>query len=65
MTDAPGSRLMGVVANHGPITARDAVKMAHLVELCDQRGIPLLFLQNSPPDTGRAPCRRGVKTVQL
>ncbi|XP_043229211.1 biotin-dependent 3-methylcrotonyl-coenzyme A carboxylase beta1 subunit-like [Amphibalanus amphitrite] len=46
-----GGRLVGVVANHGTVTARDALKMAHLVELCDQRHIPLLYLQNAPPDT--------------
>ncbi|XP_037071384.1 methylcrotonoyl-CoA carboxylase beta chain, mitochondrial-like [Pollicipes pollicipes] len=43
-------RLVGVVANHGTVTSRDALKMAHLVELCDQRGIPLIYLQNSPAD---------------
>jgi 3-methylcrotonyl-CoA carboxylase beta subunit len=37
---------VGVVANNGILFAESALKGAHFVELCDQRGIPLLFLQN-------------------
>jgi 3-methylcrotonyl-CoA carboxylase beta subunit len=37
---------VGVVANHGILFSESALKAAHFVELCDQRGIPLLFLQN-------------------
>ncbi|GAB3117253.1 carboxyl transferase domain-containing protein [Streptomyces calidiresistens] len=37
---------VGVVANNGILFGESAVKGAHFVELCDQRGIPLLFLQN-------------------
>ncbi|WP_418274940.1 carboxyl transferase domain-containing protein [Isoptericola jiangsuensis] len=37
---------VGVVANHGVLLRESALKGAHFVELCDQRGIPLLFLQN-------------------
>ncbi|WP_199421548.1 carboxyl transferase domain-containing protein [Actinotalea solisilvae] len=37
---------VGVVANNGVLFAESALKGAHFVELCDQRGIPLLFLQN-------------------
>ncbi len=37
---------MGIVANHGILFSESALKAAHFVELCDQRRVPLLFLQN-------------------
>ena len=37
---------VGIVANNGVLFSESAMKGAHFVELCDQRGIPLLFLQN-------------------
>ena len=37
---------VGVVANDGVLFAESAVKGAHFVQLCCQRGVPLLFLQN-------------------
>lgn len=37
---------VGIVANNGVIFSETAAKTAHFIELCDQRGIPLLFLQN-------------------
>jgi 3-methylcrotonyl-CoA carboxylase beta subunit len=37
---------IGIVANNGVIFSESAVKAAHFIELCSQRGIPLLFLQN-------------------
>jgi 3-methylcrotonyl-CoA carboxylase beta subunit len=37
---------VGIVANQGILFSESALKVAHFVELCDQRGIPLLFLQN-------------------
>lgn len=37
---------VGVVANNGVLLSASALKGAHFIELCDQRGIPLLFLQN-------------------
>ncbi|HEV2818932.1 MAG TPA: carboxyl transferase domain-containing protein, partial [Solirubrobacteraceae bacterium] len=37
---------VGIVANHGVLFSDSARKSAHFVELCDQRAIPLLFLQN-------------------
>jgi 3-methylcrotonyl-CoA carboxylase beta subunit len=37
---------VGVVANNGVLFSESAVKGAHFVELCDQRGVPLVFLQN-------------------
>ncbi|WP_037576234.1 carboxyl transferase domain-containing protein [Phaeacidiphilus oryzae] len=37
---------VGIVANNGILFGESAVKGAHFIELCDQRGIPLLFLQN-------------------
>lgn len=37
---------VGIVANNGILFSESALKGAHFVELCCQRGIPLLFLQN-------------------
>ncbi|MGH3979932.1 MAG: carboxyl transferase domain-containing protein [Pseudonocardiaceae bacterium] len=37
---------VGVVANNGILFSESALKGAHFVQLCDQRGIPLVFLQN-------------------
>jgi 3-methylcrotonyl-CoA carboxylase beta subunit len=36
----------GLVANNGILFSESAVKGAHFIELCDQRQIPLVFLQN-------------------
>ncbi len=37
---------VGIVANNGVLFGESAVKGAHFIELCDQRSVPLLFLQN-------------------
>jgi 3-methylcrotonyl-CoA carboxylase beta subunit len=37
---------IGIVANNGILFAESAMKGAHFIELCNQRGIPLVFLQN-------------------
>jgi 3-methylcrotonyl-CoA carboxylase beta subunit len=37
---------VGILANQGVIFSSSALKGAHFIELCDQRGIPLVFLQN-------------------
>jgi 3-methylcrotonyl-CoA carboxylase beta subunit len=37
---------VGILANHGVIFSSSALKGAHFIEMCDQRGIPLVFLQN-------------------
>jgi 3-methylcrotonyl-CoA carboxylase beta subunit len=37
---------IGIIANNGILFSESALKGAHFVELCCQRGIPLLFLQN-------------------
>ncbi len=37
---------VGIVANNGILFSESALKGAHFVELCGQRGVPLVFLQN-------------------
>ena len=37
---------VGIVANNGILFSESALKGAHFIQLCSQRGIPLLFLQN-------------------
>ena len=38
--------MVGIVANNGVLFSESALKAAHFIELCSQRKIPLLFLQN-------------------
>ena len=37
---------VGIIANNGVLFGESALKGAHFIQLCDQRKIPLLFLQN-------------------
>jgi 3-methylcrotonyl-CoA carboxylase beta subunit len=37
---------VGIVANNGILFAESALKGAHFIELCNQRDVPLVFLQN-------------------
>ncbi|GAB3049091.1 carboxyl transferase domain-containing protein [Sediminivirga luteola] len=37
---------VGVIANNGVLFGESALKGAHFIQLCDQRRIPLVFLQN-------------------
>jgi 3-methylcrotonyl-CoA carboxylase beta subunit len=39
--------LVGVIANNGIIFSDAALKATHFIELCEQRRIPLVFLQNT------------------
>jgi 3-methylcrotonyl-CoA carboxylase beta subunit len=38
--------LVGILANSGILFSESALKGAHFIELCCQRGVPLVFLQN-------------------
>lgn len=37
---------VGIIANNGVLFSESAQKAAHFIELCEQREIPLIFLQN-------------------
>jgi len=37
---------VGILANNGVLFSESALKGTHFIELCEQRGIPLVFLQN-------------------
>ncbi|MBV9744862.1 MAG: methylcrotonoyl-CoA carboxylase [Acidobacteriia bacterium] len=37
---------VGIVANNGILFSESALKGTHFIEICSQRGIPLIFLQN-------------------
>lgn len=39
--------MVGIIANNGIIFSESALKATHFIELCEQRRIPLLFLQNT------------------
>ncbi|XP_012677234.2 methylcrotonoyl-coenzyme A carboxylase 2 [Clupea harengus] len=41
--------LVGIVANNGELTYEASLKGCHFVTLCDQRDVPLVFLQNTAP----------------
>jgi 3-methylcrotonyl-CoA carboxylase beta subunit len=52
---------VGIVANNGILFSESALKGAHFVQLCNQRGTPLVFLQNiSGFMVGREYERRGI-----
>src|SRR5207253_7974002 len=38
--------LIGIIANNGVLFSESALKATHFLELCNVRGIPLVFLQN-------------------
>ena len=38
----------GIIANNGVLFSESALKSTHFIQLCDQRNIPLIFLQNIP-----------------
>jgi acetyl-CoA carboxylase carboxyltransferase component len=38
--------LVGIVANNGVLFSESALKVTHFIELCNLRGVPLIFLQN-------------------
>jgi 3-methylcrotonyl-CoA carboxylase beta subunit/propionyl-CoA carboxylase len=38
--------LVGIIANNGVLFSESALKATHFIELCNLRGVPLLFLQN-------------------
>mgnify|MGYP003341785996 FL=1 len=37
---------VGIIANNGVLFSESALKGTHFIQLCNQRGIPLIFLQN-------------------
>uniref|UniRef100_A0A671QKJ0 methylcrotonoyl-CoA carboxylase n=1 Tax=Sinocyclocheilus anshuiensis TaxID=1608454 RepID=A0A671QKJ0_9TELE len=41
---------IGIVANNGELTHEASLKGSHIVQLCDQRDIPLIFMQNTAPE---------------
>jgi 3-methylcrotonyl-CoA carboxylase beta subunit len=38
--------LIGIIANNGVLFSESALKATHFIEMCNLRGIPLVFLQN-------------------
>jgi geranyl-CoA carboxylase beta subunit len=38
---------VGIIGNNGPITTRGAVKAGQFIQLCDQAGLPLVYLMNT------------------
>ena len=37
---------VGIIANNGVLFSESALKATHFIELCNMRGVPLIFLQN-------------------
>jgi 3-methylcrotonyl-CoA carboxylase beta subunit len=37
---------VGIVANNGILFSESSLKAAHFIELCDRRGVPIVFVQN-------------------
>lgn len=44
------SHLVGIIANQGVISEKEAVKTSHFIQLCCERDVPLIFLQNTTSD---------------
>ena len=42
-----GGRLVGLIGNNGPIQPEGSTKAGQFIQLCDQSGTPILFLQNT------------------
>jgi 3-methylcrotonyl-CoA carboxylase beta subunit/propionyl-CoA carboxylase len=38
--------LVGIIANNGVLFSESALKVTHFIQMCNLRGIPLIFLQN-------------------
>lgn len=38
--------MVGIIANNGILFSESALKVVHFIQLCERKGIPLLFLQN-------------------
>jgi 3-methylcrotonyl-CoA carboxylase beta subunit/propionyl-CoA carboxylase len=38
--------LVGIIANNGVLFSESALKATHFIEMCNLRGVPLIFLQN-------------------
>jgi 3-methylcrotonyl-CoA carboxylase beta subunit/propionyl-CoA carboxylase len=38
--------LVGIIANNGVLFSESALKATHFIEICNMRGVPLIFLQN-------------------
>lgn len=53
---------VGIIGNNGILFNESALKGAHFIELCTQRNIPLVFLQNI---TGFMVCKLGLFSVTL
>ncbi|XP_065184770.1 methylcrotonoyl-CoA carboxylase beta chain, mitochondrial-like [Sycon ciliatum] len=47
-------RLVGVLANNGPMSSDAALKGAHFAQICSTRGIPMVFLQHTEQAVGSA-----------
>lgn len=39
-------QIVGILGNNGALMSQSSLKAAHFITMCDQRGIPLLFLHN-------------------
>ena len=46
-----GGQLVGLVADCGRLGSDEGQKGAHFMQLCDLRGVPLIFLQNNSSST--------------
>lgn len=50
--------LVGILGNYDEILSAEALKATHFLDLCEKKGIPALFLQNSAPLEKREPGMR-------
>ena len=53
--------LVGIIANQGELTEEASTKGCHFVQMCAERNIPLVFLQNTVPETQTQTQNTGIK----
>ena len=50
-----GQQMVGICANVGRLSGSDGQKGAHFLQLCEGRGIPVIYLQNNHPSASQEP----------
>ncbi|TRY88666.1 hypothetical protein DNTS_025686 [Danionella cerebrum] len=53
---------IGIVASNGELTYEASLKGSHFIQLCDQRDIPLIFLQNTAPEPAHTSLKNKAET---
>lgn len=58
-------QLVGIVASNGELTEPAADKGAHFVQMCGERSIPLIFLQNTNEEDSTVTIGKPISHISL